>query len=115
MKELLFSVTAKDCDWTYYRGTGKGGQKRNKTSNCARCKHRESGAIGKSERGRSKERNRRNAFLHMIETDRFKAWHKLEIARRTGETKNISDRISIPRSDLKIEVIMDGKWVELQE
>ena len=50
-KTLLFSVTAGDCKWDYYRGTGSGGQKKNKTSNCVRCTHTASGAVGKSEDG----------------------------------------------------------------
>ena len=29
-KELLFSVTAADCDWSYTKGTGAGGQKKTK-------------------------------------------------------------------------------------
>ena len=31
-RKPLFSVTAKDCNWDYYRGSGSGGQKKNKTS-----------------------------------------------------------------------------------
>lgn len=29
-KQPLFSVTAQDCDWSYTRGTGAGGQKKTK-------------------------------------------------------------------------------------
>ena len=47
-KEILFSVTANDCDWEYLRGTGPGGQKRNKTETKVRCIHRASGATGES-------------------------------------------------------------------
>lgn len=111
-KELVFSVTSKDCDWSYYRGTGKGGQKKNKTSNCARCKHCASGAVGKSENGRSKEHNRRTAFLHMIATDKFKAWHKIEIARRTGELGDMEERVNREMNKVRVEIVSDGKWVE---
>ena len=46
MRELLFSVTADDCEWDYYNGTGKGGQNRNKRATCVRVRHRASGAVG---------------------------------------------------------------------
>jgi len=112
-RELLFSVTAKDCNWNYYRGSGKGGQKKNKTSNCARCTHRDSGAVGKSEEGRSRERNRRKAFLHMVETDRFKAWHKMEVSRRLGTLEDIEAKVEQEMKRIKVEVKSeDGKWVE---
>lgn len=112
-KELLFSVTAKDCDWGYYRGSGKGGQKKNKTSNCARCTHRVSGAVGKSEKGRSKEHNRREAFLHMIETDKFKNWHRIEVARKLGNLAEIEERVNQEMKKIKIEVKSEsGRWIE---
>ena len=52
-KKLLFSVTAADCRFDYYRGSGKGGQKRNKTSSAVRCTHIASGAVGASDDTRS--------------------------------------------------------------
>ena len=58
----LFSVTAQDCEWSYTRGTGAGGQKRNKTSSAVHCTHRASGAHGYSESSRSQLDNRRDAF-----------------------------------------------------
>ena len=27
-KKLLFSITAKDCEWSYTKGSGNGGQKK---------------------------------------------------------------------------------------
>nr|WP_298657373.1 peptide chain release factor-like protein [uncultured Flavobacterium sp.] len=65
-KELLFSVTKEDCDWSYTKGTGSGGQKRNKTSSAVHCTHRESGAKGYSEASRSQLDNKRDAFLKGI-------------------------------------------------
>ena len=61
-KQLLFSVTAKDCTWDYIRGSGKGGQKRNKTSSAVRCHHKDSGAVGYAEDTRSQLKNKRLAL-----------------------------------------------------
>jgi len=92
-KELLFTITAKDCRWDYFRGSGKGGQKRNKTSSGVRCTHVASGAVGQSDDTRSQHKNKEIAFLRMAQSDRFKAWHKQECARRMGEEQKIKDRV----------------------
>jgi protein subunit release factor B len=114
MKELLFSVTRKDCRFDYYRGSGKGGQKRNKTDNCCRCTHIDSGAVGKSEEGRSKEHNRRLAFERMAETDIFKKWHKIEISRRLGhlaDAEAATER-AMSAKNIRVEIKEDDKWME---
>lgn len=49
MREPIVTVTAADCRWDYYRGSGAGGQHRNKTSSAVRCTHEPSGAVGQSE------------------------------------------------------------------
>ena len=118
MKKLLFSVTASDCRWDYFRGSGKGGQKKNKTDNCARCTHVASGAVGKSEDGRSKDHNRKTAFERMANTSEFKAWHRMEIARRTGETTKIEDAVreAMREVNIRTEVKDDnGLWSEVKE
>ena len=113
-RELLFSLTAKDFKFQYYRGSGKGGQKRNKTSNCCRCIHIESGATSTSEQGRSQILNKQNAFRKCCETDIFKKWHKLEVAKKTGRLAIIKEEarvwaekeINTP-SHLKIEYLKE--------
>jgi len=116
-KEKLFSITASDCRWDYYKGTGAGGQKRNKTENCVRCTHIASGAVGKSEDGRSKDLNKRTAFERMAKTDVFQKWLKAEISRRTGELAIIEEKID--RSmvcDTVVEVREEnGKWQKAEE
>jgi peptide chain release factor 1 len=93
MAELLFSVTASDCRWDYFRGSGKGGQKRNKTSSGVRCTHIASGAVGQSDDTRSQHQNKRTAFERMANTTAFKAWHKVECARRMGKEQEIHDAV----------------------
>lgn len=102
MREKLFSVTAKDCRWDYYRGSGKGGQKRNKTSNAVRCTHVDSGAVGSAEDGRSQRQNKELAFKRMVESKKFKTWHKVETARRTGELRSIEEKIDRELRDTNI-------------
>lgn len=115
-KKLLFSVTAKDCDWSYYVGPGNGGQKKNKTHSAALCVHKLSGAQGKCHDSRSREQNRKKAFERMANTKEFKDWHKAEIARRTGEAVEVERKIqeTMKEENFKTEVKVDGKWVELK-
>ena len=92
-KKPILSVTRKDCKWDYYVGSGKGGQKRNKTANCARCTHEASGAVGKSEQGRSQFQNRKLAFKQMAESKKFKNWIKIETARIMGRESDIKRKV----------------------
>lgn len=71
-RELLLSVTAKDCRWDYFRCGGKGGQKQNKTSSGARVTHPPSGAVGESREERSQLQNRKRAFRKMAESQEFR-------------------------------------------
>lgn len=113
-KRLLFSVTQNDCRWDYARGSGKGGQKRNKTETAVRCTHLESGAVGQSDDTRSQHQNKRIAFRRMAESNKFKSWHKIETARRLGKQKQIDDNVDQQMKpwNLKTEVWQD-KWVEI--
>ena len=115
-KELLFSVTSSDCDWKFQRGRGNGGQKKNKTDSACICTHRESGAQGYAEDSRSQLQNKQLAFKRMYETKEFKIWHKMEIAKRTGETAKIEnnvDKMMEPRY-IKVEGKNEqGLWEEL--
>jgi len=114
-RQLLFSVTKDDCDWSYTRGTGNGGQKKNKTNSAVHCKHRASGAKGYSEASRSQLDNRRDAFVKMCETETFKKWHKLEVLRRTGMMDQIDRRVAEELTKIKLEIRIDGKWTEVKE
>lgn len=113
-KEILFSVTKKDCRWDYYIGSGAGGQKKNKTSNCVRCTHNDSGAVGKSEEGRSQAHNKKEAFRRMTETPKFKSWMYMEKSRKLGIEARIEQEVkkSMHSKNLKVEVKDEnGKWI----
>ena len=111
-KEFLFTVTASDCEWQYIRGTGPGGQKRNKTETKVRCLHRASGAVGESDLTRSQHENKKIAFRKMAESNEFRVWHKIETARRLGDKLTIEEKVDRAMADtnLVIEGKVDGKW-----
>ena len=112
MREKLFTVTAKDCKWSYTKGSGKGGQKRNKTSSAVHCIHEPSGARGYSEASRSQLDNKRDAFTKMANSDEFKKWLRIEIAKKNGTLLEIEDIVNRQMQNVKVEVRKDNKWVD---
>lgn len=64
MREL--HLTEKDFKLDWFSGTGAGGQHRNKTQNCCRITHIETGltAVGQTER--SRVANQAKAFKHLV-------------------------------------------------
>ena len=110
-KELLFSIGPKDCRFDYYRGSGAGGQHRNKTDSACRCTHLASGAVGQAEDDRSQHVNKRLAFKRMAESARFKSWHTMEVARRTGALREAEERVEREMRNIKVEVQKEGRWV----
>jgi len=114
-KKLLFSVTARDCDWSYTKGTGAGGQKRNKTSSAVHCTHRASRAHGYSEASRSQSENKRDAFVKMTETKEFKTWHRMEVMRQTGKLDELEREVQRELRKVKLEVRIYGKWTQVSE
>lgn len=114
-RELLFSVTKEDCRWDYFRCPGKGGQKVNKTSSGVRCTHKASGAVGQSCDERSQHINKRLAFERMVETKEFKQWHRMEVARRTGQLERAEDKVAKEMCNIKVEIQQNGKWTEVDK
>lgn len=114
-KEILFSVTAADCEWSYTRGTGAGGQKRNKTSSAVHCHHRPSGAHAYSEASRSQLDNKRDAFVKMANTQEFKDWHRKEVLIRSGRAREIEEYLEQELRKVRIEIRRDGVWTEVKE
>jgi len=79
-RKLLFSVTKDDFKLEFTRGSGKGGQKKNKTSSAVRLTHIESGAVGYSETERSQSQNKKIALERLMQTKEWKNWHKLKVS-----------------------------------
>lgn len=110
-KELAVSVTLKDCDVETKRGSGKGGQNRNKRDTAVRIVHRASGAVGESEEERSQLQNKKTAFKRMTETKKFQAWLRKQRGQVTLAEIQVSEWMR-PRN-LKMEVKDEnGEWAQ---
>jgi protein subunit release factor B len=113
-KELLFTVTRKDCEWQFYRPSGHGGQHRDKTSNAVRVVHKDSGAVGICSENRERSRNMQSAFKKMAESRIFQVWAKMKAQEIMGIQAEIERRVDemMSPNNLKVEVFTNGNWVE---
>ena len=93
-RKLLFGVGKKDFKIDFYRASGKGGQKRNKTDSACRITHLESKAVGNCSDYRSQIKNKTEAFKRLTDTKIFKNWMKLEIARTTQKDKELENAVN---------------------
>jgi len=113
MTELLFSVTRKDFERQTFCTGGNGGSHRNAKQNGVRLIHRASGARAEHRDGRDQDKNERAAFLKLLETPEWKAWHRMEVARRLGQVKaaeRATEEAMDPRN-LRVEVRNEaGLW-----
>ena len=122
MKELLFSIGPKDFKWDFFKTSGPGGQNKNKRDTACRCTHIASGAIGIGSEEREQGKNRRIAFERCVNSEKFKAWHKLECARvlvDKNERRKIEREVDAElsrRENLLVEIKdKDGRWTDLRE
>lgn len=114
-RELLLRVTAKDFIRKDIRGSGPGGQHRNKTSTGVRLTHRASGAVGEATDNRSQMVNRTEAFKRCIATPVFKAWLRTAIAEASGRP-SIAQRVDAAMSpeNITTQVLDDNdRWVDV--
>jgi protein subunit release factor B len=116
-KHLLFSLTAKDFKVQTFCTGGNGGQHRNAKQNGVRIIHPASGARAEHRDGRDQAKNKAEAFRKIVETSEFKAWHKLECAKRLGlvrEAEAVVEEAMKPHN-LRIEIKdTEGKWCDGQ-
>ena len=71
-RQLMFSVTLKDCEVQTFRSGGKGGQNQNKRDTGVRIIHHPSGARGEARDERSQLLNKRLAFKRMADHPLFR-------------------------------------------
>ena len=114
-REHVASVTKKDFTFEFYRSSGPGGQNVNKRSTACRVTHPDSGAVGTCQIHRSQDQNKTQAWKNCIESDKFKKWHKLFIAKAMGLVHDVEQHVDREMKNIKVEVKKDGKWVSEKE
>jgi protein subunit release factor B len=113
-REKIRILSEKDLDISYFRGPGKGGSAKNKTSSGVNIIHRESRASGRSSDSRSQHDNKRAAFERMLKDPKFKFWlartlYEIKQGEKLEET--IENELN-DNSKTKYEIKIDGKWTE---
>jgi peptide chain release factor 2 len=106
--KLLFSVTAKDFEVQTFCTGGNGGQHRNAKQNGVRIIHKASGARAEHRDGRDQGKNRELAFLKLLQTPLWRAWHALEVARRTGAVARAEAATELAMGAKNLEVMVQG-------
>jgi protein subunit release factor A len=114
MKELLFSVTKKDMNLTYFSGKGAGGQNRNRHMNCVRINHKDSGTMVTGQSHKEVRSNIKEALNNLVNAVKFKVWH----AKRTAEVlskEDFNEQVDkmMASHNLKIEGLENDKWTIL--
>lgn len=115
-KKLILSVTKKDIDITYFNGSGAGGQHRNRKKCCVRMHHRDSGGMATGQDSRDKKTNTENAFMRLLETEKFKIWERAEVSKRMLNVEKLENRVKnqMKEHNLKFEVRSGtGQWIEI--
>lgn len=100
-----FTLDKSDLKVEYYRGSGAGGQKRNKTSSACRIRHEASGAEGQSQDERSQAQNKKLALERLVNSKRFKTWTKMQIAIQEEGYRSLEAKVDkmMAETNLKFE------------
>lgn len=116
-RKLLFSVRIQDCKVEAMRTSkGAGGQKRDKTSSAIRITHPPSGAVGFSQEHREQGRNKREAFVRMVKSKEFEAWHRVTASIMMGKEpiESVVEGQMGP-DNIRVDVKRKGRWVVQDE
>ncbi len=100
-----------------FRGSGAGGQHRNKKDTGVRFIHEESGARGEATEERSQEQNKRKAFERMCAHPKFKIWG-MRKAREIIDKKTLEEKVDdqLTPENIQVEIKDESeRWVVYDE
>lgn len=122
-RDLILSLRKSDFIVTPFRGSGPGGQHRNKTATAIRIIHPASGARAEAQEHKSQDQNRKEAWKRLRNTNTFQTWLRKAIAeaqltadQRRALEADILRRVEAQMApDLILVEVQDdnGKWVPM--
>jgi len=115
-KEILFTLTKKDFEVSWFSPKGPGGQNKNKTQNACRIQHPASGAMATGQEQRDRAQNQKAAIHRLVKNPKFMVWWKRrvwEIDNKKTVEQVVNEALS--PENIRVEVMKDGKWVPWDE
>lgn len=101
-----FKLTAKDFKIEQMRGSGNGGQKKQKTSSAIRITHEPSGVSKFCQDHREMSRNKTQAFTKLTSDPRFKSWCERRLVEiETKQTLEQWIEKQMDEKNLKVELL----------
>ncbi len=108
MQRKLFSVMPSEFRVDTFRGSGAGGQNRNKRDTAVRITHLASGAVGQSAEERQQLQNKKTAFRRLVDTQAFRLWVRLKAAAVMKGFRDLEEQIVrwMRPENLKVEELL---------
>lgn len=105
-ERITVVITAADCVRETFRGSGPGGQNRNKRETGVRWRHRPSGATGECCEQRHQAQNSAVAWRRMAASRRFQAWAAAELGAREEGWRGAAAKVdaALAEEHLRVEV-----------
>lgn len=108
-RKLIVSITRKDCTRQTFRGSGPGGQHRNKRDTGVRWIHPPSGARGEASEMKSQHQNEKVAWRRMAESPEMSLWLKMQGGMAAVIDANVEKAMQ-PRNLLVEGKDEEGRW-----
>jgi protein subunit release factor A len=110
-RKLLFRITKKDMNMTFFSGHGGGGQNRNRHMNCVRINHKDSGAMVTGQSHKERKSNIREALNNLVKSPKFKVWHSRKV-KEVLDKQTIAEEVDkmMVSNNLKIEQLCNDRW-----
>lgn len=114
-RERVTILSKKDLEFSYFCGSGAGGQARNKVASGVQIFHAESGATARACDSRSQDQNKQSAFDRLLKTPQMKFWMAKKLFEiKQGETIERAVEQDMANHNLKYEIKDEqGRWVEV--